>query len=77
MKVFVLTIDTKYGPTVEVHAGIETAIKSLHAFVKNEWKESGGAIPDDPQTAIAAYFARHAENGEDYYSLNEAEVVEA
>lgn len=72
----VLITDHSDGQTVTIHRTLEGAKAALIEYVREYWQKEVGdddPIPDDPTTAIRAYF--EATEDEDYTIVEDVEVL--
>lgn len=76
--VWALLISHRHGEDVTIHTTEVGARGTLAAYVRTWWVEDGpGAkrgepLPDDPDTAVGAYF----DDSDEWYSLTERTVLD-
>jgi hypothetical protein len=68
-RVWVLSIEDRYGTNLSVHRSEEDGRAALRAFVVQAWEQDrpGQPMPDDENRAVRRFF----EQGEEHYTLDE------
>lgn len=67
--VYVVSIDSRYGNTVSVHASVEGAKRFIYEWVVENWTLAQG-IPKDQDEAIAEYFDLFSGESQFIYPTN-------
>lgn len=76
MFVFVATYEHKHGRDTSVYATAARAESWRRNIAANSWHEvMDGAPPEDPAEAADAYFARGNEIGDEFFNVEECEVM--